>query len=405
MRKSFHKFPGSKRTALAGMLIMLAQYSISSNCFSLFIIPICRDLGFMRGQFSLAQSMLPMGGVCAAVFSGRVFSRFGIVRVMRVSAVLVAVIYFLQSAVSTIPGFCIINFLVGFLNCFSTFVPVSLLIGDWFTEKKNTITGIAMMGSGFGTSLFNSLASALILSFGWRSAMRILTLIMAVFALGSDFLLLKEAPDSLKASAASPADAGPAPGGQDVRFLSGKRIPIAVMCAAVSIASGVFINTMQPYLQDIGYSQTYAAHLYSAGMIVMAAGKILHGMIIDRFGVRVSNTAIAITASLGLWGLLTYSGVASAVLACAGMLFITSLNVVGAPALAEALGGMENRKLFLGKISAFISAGYMLAPFIYGPVYDRTGSYRPMYYVSIGLLLLSLLGIWTLLPAKKRRNG
>jgi MFS family permease len=390
-----------------GILIMLTQLSISTNCFSLFIVPICNDLGFMRGQFSVAQSMISMGGVVAAMFSGKIFNRFGIVRSMRVSAALAAVIYFMQSTVSTIPGFCIINFLLGFCNTFGTSVPLSLLITDWFSEKRNTITGIVMMGSGLGTSIFNSVANSLILGFGWRSAMKILTVIMAICSLGTDFLLLKEAPDSVKALGGGRPQAA-AKGGKssgDVPFFVGKHIPIAFMCAIISISSGIFMSTMQPHLQDVGYTQTYAAHLYSISMIFMAVGKIFHGMIIDRWGVRVSNTAIVVTASLGLFGLLHFSGAATAFLICIGMMFISSLNVVGAPALAEALGGAENKKFFLGKISACINVGYMLAPFIFGTVYDRVGSYVPMYYVGIGLLLVSLIGIWGLLPAKKEQKA
>ena len=353
----------------------------------------------MRGQFSIAQSMLALGGICAAVFSGKVFNRFGILRVMRISAAFAVLVYFLQSAVSTVPAFCVINFLLGFFNSFSTYVPISLLISDWFSARKNTVTGIAMMGSGFGTSIFNSLGSDLILSFGWRTAMRILALVMTLFILAADFLLLKEAPQSLARSSVREVNAADI--SRESPFFTRRNSPVVVMCAVISIAGGVLVYTAQPHLQDIGYSQTYAAHLFSVAMIVMAAGKILHGMIIDRLGIRVSNTAIVLTASLGLMGLLMYRGTFSAVLVCVGMLFITSLNVVGAPALAEALGGAENKKFFLGKISACINGGYMLAPAIYGAIYDRAGSYRLMYAASIILLFLCLPGIWRSLPAKR----
>ncbi len=390
------------KLVFGGMLIMLTQFSISSNCFSLFIIPICSNLDFMRGQFSVAQSMLSLGGVCASVLSGSVFNRFGILRVMRVSVILTALIYYLQSLVSTVSAFCIINYFIGFFNCFGTFVPISLLIGDWFQENKNTANGIAMMGSGIGTSIFTSLGNELILDLGWRQAMRILAGIMGCFSFLAVFTLLKEANPQQGRAVVTKSAASDTP--QPSSCFAGKNIVIAFICAAISVASGIFINTAQPHLQDIGYSQTYAAHLFSAGMFVMALGKILHGMIIDRYGVRVSNTAIVLTASLGLVGLLHYSGSFSAVFVCIGMLFITSLNVVGAPALAETLGGPENKKFYLGKLSAFINGGYMLAPFIYGAVYDRTGSYKPMYYAAIGLLLLSLFGIWGLLPGKTGRE-
>ncbi len=320
---------------------------------------------------------------------------------MRVSAVLTAITYLLQSFAHTIPVFCIINFLIGFFNCFGTFVPVSLLISDWFSENKNTANGIAMMGSGIGTSIFNSLGNHLILSYGWQTAMRMLGIIMGIFSLIAVFCLLKEADPNKDVPFTDNEDLPNVL--QRTPFFTGKTVAIAFICAGISLASGIFTNTAQPHLQDVGYSQTYAAHLFSAGMIVMALGKIFHGMIIDRFGVRISNTAIVLTASLGLAGLLTYRGAFSAILVCIGMLFITSLNVVGVPALAEAIGGLKNKKFYLGKLSAFGNGGYMLAPFIYGAVYDKMGTYRPIYIAAIGLLLLTLLGIWSIFPSKESK--
>jgi len=37
---------------IGGILIMLTQLSISSNCFSIFVIPICENLKFARGLYS-----------------------------------------------------------------------------------------------------------------------------------------------------------------------------------------------------------------------------------------------------------------------------------------------------------------------------------------------------------------
>lgn len=384
-----------------GILIMLCQLSISANCFSLFIIPICESMGFARGMFSWTQSCLSLGGTIASLASGYIFSKHGIIRCMRIAGIISTALYFAQSFATTIPAFYIINMGIGFFNCFCTSMPLSLLIGERFTEKRNTVVGIVMMGSGFGTSLFNTVASRLILSMGWRGAMRVLGCIMGLVALVSYFVLVRELKGDAKknpAAAASAAVSNVAP----EPFFRGKRILIAAMCMMIAIGAGTFMSTLQPHLRDIGYSQNFAAGVYSISMLFMAAGKILHGSIIDKWGVRVSNSVMLITALMGLWGSMNFKSPMYAGLIFIGMMFISSLAVVGAPALAEALGGLEQKKYFIGKLSASINFGYFIAPLIYGTVYDKVGSYMPMYYVAAALLLTSLAGVLILLPRKEK---
>ncbi len=379
---------------------MLTQLSISANCFSIFIIPVCESLGFARGVYSWSQSFISMGGVIGSLMSGMIFSRFGIVKTMRAAGICSTALYLVQSFASSIPQFYIISLGIGFFNCLCTSMPLSLLIGERFTEKRNTVIGIVMMGSGFGTSLFNKVASGFILSSGWRPAMRRLGLIMACVSLLSYFVLVRETGRSGGVSAPARAADGNKREEEDEPFFNGRRTAIVCICSLISIGAGTFMSTITPHLQDIGFSQSFAASVYSASMLTMAFGKIMHGAIIDRWGVRVSNSVMILTAILGIIGSLTFTTVYHSVLICIGMLFISSLAVVGAPALAEALGGQKNKKLFVGKINAFISLGYMIAPFIYGSVYDRVGSYVPMYYAAIALLLISLAGVLILLPRK-----
>ena len=383
-----------------GIMIMLCQLSITANCFSLFIIPICESLGFARGMFSWTQSCLSLGGTVASLASGYIFSRYGIVPCMRVAGILSTALYFAQSFAGSIPAFYVINFGIGFFNCFCTSMPLSLLIGERFTEKRNTVVGIVMMGSGFGTSLFNMVASSLILSMGWRGAMRVLGCIMGLVALISYFVLVRELKSGNNKQPQQQAAEPEAPVLMDP-FFRGKRILIALMCMFIAIGAGTFMNTVQPHLRDIGYSQTFAANVYSISMLFMAVGKILHGTIIDKWGVRVSNSVMLITALMGLWGSMNFKSPVYTGLICIGMMFISSLAVVGAPALAEALGGLAQKKYFIGKLSASISFGYFIAPLIYGAVYDKVGSYMPMYYVAGAILLTCLAGVQLLLPKRK----
>ncbi|MBR0139369.1 MAG: MFS transporter [Firmicutes bacterium] len=382
----------------AGLMIMVTQFSISVNCFPIFIIPVCNSLGFARGVYSWTQSFISLGSVLASLLSGRLYGRFGIVKVMRVTAVAATVLFFVQSFASSIPAFWFLNLIIGFCNTLSTAMPLALLIGDLFTEKRNTVIGVVMMGSGFGISIFNKLSSTFITAYGWRTAMRLLGAMMAGFSLLNYFALIKDvkALEGEGVTVENPSNTLEKP----ESFFTPRRTAIALTWAVIAISADALCSTLTPYLQDIGFSQDFAASVYSAGMLTMAAGKILHGMIIDRWGVRVSNTVMLLTAIMGGIGTITFRSVYSAIPVCAGMLFVTSLGVVAAPALAEAIGGQKNKKYFVGKISAFMSVGYMIAPLIYGGVYDRTGSYLPAYYGAIVMLALSLAAVLALLPKK-----
>ena len=177
---------------IGGILIMATQFSISARCNAIFIIPICESLGFARGVFSWSDSFMYLGGVTASLFSGRIFSRYGIVKTMRVAALFGVLFYFLKSFASTIPQFYAIHFLLEVCLCLSCPMPLSLLIGERFKNKRNTIVGIVMMGSGFGISIFNKVASDLILAHGWRYAVRTLAVVLACFYLVTYYILVRE---------------------------------------------------------------------------------------------------------------------------------------------------------------------------------------------------------------------
>ncbi|MBR0139784.1 MAG: MFS transporter [Firmicutes bacterium] len=384
---------------IGGMMITLTQTSISGNCFPIFVIPVSESLGFARGVFSWCQSFVALGAVAGALFSAYVYERWGIVRVMRMGGMLAVALYLLQSFASSIPVFFAINLIIGICNGVSTSLPLSLLVGERFTEKRSTVIGIIMMGSGFGSSTFSKIGTNLIIDLGWRSAMRVLGFIMLGFSLISYFVLVRDTGNAGRRLSGAVETGGPIEEPPEP-FFRGRRPAVAVMCFFMSVSACTFINTTNPYIQDIGYSQSFAASVYAAGMLSMAFGKILHGLIIDKWGVRISNAILIGTALIGLYGLLNFRSVWYSVPVCIGMLFIYSLGVVGMPAITEAMVGQKNKKYYLGKFTSFVSTGYAVTPFIYGAIYDRTGSYVPMYYAAAIIFALCLIGVFTLLPSR-----
>ncbi len=388
---------------IGGILVMFTQLAIASNCFSLFVIPICEDLGFARGQFSMLQSLGSLGGAIASFFSGNLFSRKGIVRIMRIGAIGCVAVYTLQSISTQLWQFGLIFFIIGFCNTLSTSMPLALLIGEWFTGNKNTITGIVMTGSGFGSTIFVKLASSLIINHGWRTAQHIMVIIMAVVTLGVDFLLLKEPPKTISGASADRLpeegrEGSPAP---SVNFFTPTNIIMGCIMAVIAIGVSCSMSPITPFLQDIGYSQSFAAAVYSGVMISSAVGKIFHGMALDKLGVRVSCSIMLAVAMVGVLATIYFRSPIFSVPLALGVFFVSSLQVVASPAIAEYLVGEENKRFFLGKLNIFISVGYLIGPLLYGALYDHFGSYIQGFWVAMAAYGLSLIAVNMLLGKKK----
>ena len=90
-----------------------------------------------------------------ALFGGKIFVKFDVKKIMRISSILLAVGYFSYSLATSLPVFYLISVVVGFAMGGTTTMPLSLLIGNWFHQRRGFAVGVAFMGSGIGGMLFS----------------------------------------------------------------------------------------------------------------------------------------------------------------------------------------------------------------------------------------------------------
>ena len=73
---------------------MAVSMGIATNCFSLFIKPICAHFGFSRQSVGAMQTISNAAMMVTALLSGRIFSRFAVKQVMKVSSIALTVSFF-----------------------------------------------------------------------------------------------------------------------------------------------------------------------------------------------------------------------------------------------------------------------------------------------------------------------
>ena len=252
--------------------------------------------------------------------------------------------------------------------------------------------GIIAMGSAVGGTIANPLISHFISTNSWQYSYRVLSVLEAAVAIFAAYVLVKRKPAEPRPAetqtAAVKAEAG-APSHKP-SILEPVAFRLAISSIMIYLGSTGVYSALTPYLQDIGYSQTLAANCAAAAQAVLAVGKIIYGVLLDKFGL---DRCI-------------YISIGSNILGLSMMVFFRSLyqipliftaNLLSAPfgtvamselALKAAGGREEDKAAYMGKFSAISGANGIIAPIIMGTVYDTTGSYVPFLAGSAILMVI-----------------
>src|ERR1700736_6346643 len=78
----------------------------------------------------------------------------------------------------------------------STMVPASLVITNWFKERRGTVLGVATAGMELGGVIMSLLSAHLITTSGWRTAYVVLAVPIFVIVLPLTILVVRTRPET-----------------------------------------------------------------------------------------------------------------------------------------------------------------------------------------------------------------
>ncbi len=119
-----------------------------------------------RLSSGIAASALSAGGFGLVV--GWLLDRVDARKVMVSGVAIVAVGYILITRTHTFSEFFLCNLLlgVGFVSC--TGIPSSLVLANWFTERRGLAMGIALAGASVGGAVMTPITNWAISAHGWK---------------------------------------------------------------------------------------------------------------------------------------------------------------------------------------------------------------------------------------------
>ena len=167
----------------------------------------------------------------------------------------------------------------------------------------------------------------------------------------------------------------------------------------VSAMVGMVTNTV-PLLRDLGLTATQAGSVFGSFGIALITGRLAAGWLIDRLwapGVAAVALALPALGCLMLWGADASTSRALLVLAVCLVGVGTGAEFDLSAYLVSRYFGLLHYGRLFGIHLSLITAGSMLAPFLFAAMYKASGGYAPMlaYAVaccSVGPLLLLTLG-------------
>jgi len=387
----------------------LVSWGILYYAFSVLIVPMGDDLGWSRVQMTAAFSV---GGLVSGVFGipvGRWVDRHGARALMTAGSIGATIMVLAWSMVQSLPVFYLIWAGIGLTMSAVLYEPAFVVVATWFRRDRTRALAVLTFTGGLASVVFLPLTNWLVEGFGWREALVILAIILAVTTVIPHALFVRHTPSSLglapdgagrtevlhEAPAASSADR-PRPTA-DATLGNALRMP-SFWWMASSFATiwgcGVAVQIhLIPYLQDQGYSPAFAASAAGAIGLLKLPGRVIFAPLANRFGHRLVALAIFLLHAVAIavlaaadsrLGIFAFVGLFSA---GNGALTLMRASLVGDVFGLAAYGSISGALAF--STQAAMAAG----PLVVSLLVVAWGGYTPVFWVLAVVVGLSALGI------------
>jgi MFS family permease len=374
---------------VCGCIIALLSFGPRSSL-GFFVQPMSREFAWGRDVFGLALALQNLLWGLGQPIAGAIADRFGIFRVMAVGALLYAGGLLLMRYSSTPLSLDIgAGVLIGFglsgssfnlvLSAFSKLLP---------PERRGIALGAGTAAGSFGQFLFAPFGVAMIDNFGWQSA-------LTVFAA----LMLLIVPLSL-ALATPPAASSTAPSEPDQSFKTalaeafGHRSYVLLVLGFFTCGFQLaFITVHLPaYLVDRGIPTQTGGWVLAAIGLFNIVGSLSVGWVQNYIPKRYILSAIYLTRALSILVFISFPITTFSAIAFGAISGLTWLSTV--PPTSALVALMFGTRWFATLYGfAFVShqVGGFLGVWLGGIVFEKYGSYTPIWWLSILFGVLSAL--------------
>jgi MFS family permease len=341
-----------------------------------------------------AESMIAAAGYLTFLLAGFIspltgflIKRVSLKWLMAAGCVLLGGALLLHAQATSVGAVYTARILMGVSLGFVGVLPSVVLVSSWFDKMRGLALGITVTGTSIGGVVIPLIATPLLINYGWRNAMMLVSLLVWVVLLPLVLLLVRNSPKKVV------KDDEMEPGVSLSNALVTPAFWVLALCA-MAIFYSIFMTTQQfiLYLQTprIGVTPLVAGYFLSVLFAVSVGGKFFFGFLSDRIQpqrVMLVCCAVMFASTFILFGLSQMNAILFIILfgfGYGGSFVLLQLLV------AEFFGRREYGKI-LGVIVMIETIGAAIGGKVTGALADADGGdYTRAFYgviVSTGLAL------------------
>ena len=357
--------------------------------FGLWLQPITQEMGWTRENFAIALAIQNLAWGVFGIFAGMAADRFGAFRVLLAGAMLYG-LGLAGMALSPTPAVFALTagVLIGAAQAGTTYAVIYGVIGRQIpAEKRSWAMGVSAAAGSFGQFLMVPVEGWLISSFGWQDAL--LMLGAAVLLIMPLALFLRE-----------PGFVGGVAPKREQTILQALREAFQYRSFQLLMAGYFvcgfqlqFIGVHMPsYLKDNGLSPQVASYALALIGLFNVIGTYAAGALGQRYPKPYLLSFIYLTRAVAVTIFLIVPLSPASVYVFAAVMGVLWLSTVPlTTAVVAQIFGVAHLSMLGGFVFFSHQIGSFMGVWLGGVLYDQTGSYDIVWYISIALGVFAAL--------------
>lgn len=315
---------------VAAFILSFIPTGIMSNCFALYMAPICTNLGFSFTSWSMVNLIASFASAIGAMIIAGMYQKKNMKVTMIIVTIGTALCWVVATYCTAIWQFYLVFALANIFMAGLTQLPISMLVTAWFEDKRATMMSIAYAGGGLGGAVWSPVISKFIASgeTGWKTAMLFSAASVTVVMVLTALFLVKRSPaeygtepyrtgekDAAAAETQTQSNAWIGVSKKTATKSKAWYCVIGVVMFTGILSAGVTThvpNFVTSVAQDGGKLAGTVLSVYS---IVSIVGMVAGGALMDKIGIRKTVLGAAVLVIIGLASLYVYSLSGSTMLA------------------------------------------------------------------------------------------
>ena len=389
-------------TVVLSFLMVMTALGFCSSPRSLYVVPVSTALGIGRSVYAVTDTIRFVTTAVVNLFFGSLVTRFGAHRMIGVGFLSLFLFALLSALAPGVALLYVAFFFLGVGLTFTSTAMVGYVVARRVPKSRGTVMGAVLAANGIGGAIATQMVNSLITPeeiFSYRKAyFAVAIVILVVGTLLVAFFRDGDAPEAEKAAAASASNA-PAARPSLPLFLT-----VAVCIFSTGLVLQGVTGVAAAHMTDEGLDKNFIATVLSLHSLAITGSKILHGILYDRFGLRLC-TALAMGASVLVMIILITVAAAPVALALAYAVIAAlaiPLETVMIPIYTREFFGDANFAKTLGIFVSINTAGYALGAPLINLSYDVFGSYTVAFVGSAILMGVVLVAMQAAISHKRK---